>query len=71
MNGCLSTHVDGGAFHVAVYRQVLILTIELAVVVTEAATLCGLYDVCRPFEVSGTPSQLAILIRECSVWHES
>ena len=70
MNGCLSTHVDGGAFHVAV-RQVLILTIELAVVVTEAATLCGLYDVCRPFEVSGTPSQLAILCRKYSVCHES
>ena len=45
--------------------------LELTVVVTEAATLCGLYDVCRPFEVSGTPPQLAILIRECSVWHES
>ena len=53
----------------------LILTIELAVVVmvvvTEAATLCGLYDVFRPFEVSGTPSQLAILIRKYSVWHET
>ena len=45
--------------------------LELTVVVTEAATLCGLYDVCRPFEVSGTPSQLAILIREYSVCHES
>ena len=45
--------------------------LELTVVVTEAATLCGLYDVFRPFEVSGTPPQLAILIREYSVCHES